>query len=206
MAASFKEATMKSLLKMTALAILLTSTSAAWAINKCTAANGTVAFQDAPCEGGKSQTISVKPSSGAATQASANTTPATDVAAVNARSKITAAILAGEPMVGMTAAELERAMGAPTKVNADSYNGIKKDQIIYERVGATWLVYTENGLVTAVQNRPASAAASPVRNVVCPTAHEIRAMETNASSITLSEAVRLEKLRHIGEAKKCGKS
>lgn len=45
----------------------------AWAINKCTGADGKVAFQDAACEG-KGQTISVRPASGSvnATQPSAS--------------------------------------------------------------------------------------------------------------------------------------
>lgn len=36
----------------------------AWAINKCTGADGKVAFQDAPCQVGKSEQISVRPASG----------------------------------------------------------------------------------------------------------------------------------------------
>ena len=37
-----------------------------WAINKCTGADGKVAFQDAPCQVGKSEQISVRPASGRA--------------------------------------------------------------------------------------------------------------------------------------------
>jgi hypothetical protein len=44
--------------------LLLTSLNT-WAINKCTAPDGTVAFQDAPCPG-KGETIKVRPASGTA--------------------------------------------------------------------------------------------------------------------------------------------
>ncbi|MGQ0711624.1 MAG: DUF4124 domain-containing protein [Rhodoferax sp.] len=36
----------------------------AWAINKCTGADGKVTFQDAPCQAGRSEQISVRPASG----------------------------------------------------------------------------------------------------------------------------------------------
>lgn len=39
-------------------------TAPAWAINKCTGADGKVAFQDAPCPGGKAEKLEVRLSSG----------------------------------------------------------------------------------------------------------------------------------------------
>jgi len=39
----------------------------AWAINKCTGADGKVAFQDAPCVGGQSEKIDVRPAMEGAT-------------------------------------------------------------------------------------------------------------------------------------------
>lgn len=44
-------------------AALLLAASPAWAINKCTGADGKVAFQDAPCQG-KGEVLDVKPASG----------------------------------------------------------------------------------------------------------------------------------------------
>ena len=47
---------------------MLLATSPAWAINKCTGADGKVVFQDAPCAG-KGETLDVRPASGHAPKA-----------------------------------------------------------------------------------------------------------------------------------------
>ena len=185
-------------------AALLALGAPALAINKCTGADGKVSFQDAPCVGGKTETLGLK-SGGVITPLPVANKPTNNAAQLNAQGKIADAIMAGEPLVGMTVAELNRAMGAPTKVNADDYNGVKKDQVIYERVGVTWLVYTEAGVVTAVQKRPESNAVASRPAVVCPSAQEIRNMETSASSRTLSDAIRVEMLKQIRDAKNCGR-
>ena len=53
------------LIQAAAIAAMALALSPAWAINKCTQPDGSVAFQDAPCAGiGKSETLSVKPASG----------------------------------------------------------------------------------------------------------------------------------------------
>jgi hypothetical protein len=44
--------------------VLAALSSPAWAVNKCTGADGKVAFQDAPCAGGKSERLVVRPASG----------------------------------------------------------------------------------------------------------------------------------------------
>jgi hypothetical protein len=175
----------------------------AWAVNKCTGADGKVSFQDAPCAAGKAEALNIK--------ASAGTTPAAALPAASpsspaSRSAITSAILAGKPAIGMSRAELERAMGAPARVNSGNYAGQQKDQLIYERPGETWYIYTENGIVTAMQNQPSITSASDNRpSVNCPTPLEIRNMETSASSNTIPEAVRVELHRQIRDAKRCGK-
>lgn len=46
-----------------AAALLVALCAPAWAINKCTGADGKVAFQDAPCQG-KGELLDVKPASG----------------------------------------------------------------------------------------------------------------------------------------------
>lgn len=177
----------------------------AWAVNKCTGADGAVVFQDAPCAG-KGETLTVRPGSGHAnanTSASAARTKA-EIAGIEWRSNVDAAIARSEPLVGMTRAELDKAMGAPTKVNADNYAGKLKDQIIYDRPQQSWYVYTEGGIVTAIQHRPGASQASTT-NVRCPTSFEIRSMETSASSITLSDAERIQRRKEIAEARKCGR-
>jgi hypothetical protein len=176
-------------------------THAAWAANKCTAADGSVSFQDAPCASGKSQALNIK--AGAASPAPAASAPSGGLS----QAQLNAAFLRNEPLVGMTRAELDRALGSPTTVNSNNYAGVRKDQIIYERAQATWLVYTEAGIVTAIQNRPAVkpvAVATP--GLPCPTGHEIRDAETSASSIRLSDIERAERQKAIQAMRDCGKA
>jgi hypothetical protein len=127
-----------------------------------------------------------------------------EIAGIEWRSQVNAAIARGEPLVGMTRAELDRAMGAPTKVNADNYGGRLKDQIIYDRPRQSWYVYTEDGIVTSIQHRPGVTQTTRA-GVACPSPMEIRSMETSASSITLSEEERVQRRKEIAEARRCGR-
>lgn len=175
----------------------------AWAVNKCTAADGKVSFQDAPCAAGKAESLSIKASASTPSTAA----PAPKASSGLTQAELNSAIVRGEPLVGMTRAQLDRVMGAPSKVNADNYAGVQKNQIIYERPGATWYVYTDSGIVTAIQNRPSAATVADNRpSVTCPTPLEIRNMETSASSNTIPEGVRVELHRQIRDAKNCGKN
>lgn len=178
-------------------------TAPAWAVNKCVI-DGQTVFQDAACPG-QGESIKVRPASGHSNAATAESAAKTkrEIAGVEWRSKVDAAIARGEPLVGMNRSELDKAMGAPTMVNADNYAGKLKDQIIYDRPRQSWYVYTEDGVVTAIQHRPGIPPSSKV-SVRCPSPLEIRAMETSASSITLSDAERIQRRREIADAKKCG--
>ena len=181
----------------------MAGTAPAWAVNKCVIEGQTV-FQDADCPG-QGEAIKVRPASGLANATTAESAAKTkrEIAGVEWSSKVDAAIARGEPLVGMTRAELDKAMGAPTVVNANNYAGKLKDQIVYDRPRQSWYVYTEDGVVTSIQNRPGISQTSTVA-VRCPNPMEIRAMETSASSITLSEAERIQRRKEIAEAKKCG--
>lgn len=182
----------------------MTGTAPSWAVNKC-AIDGQTVFQDAACPG-QGESIKVRPASGHSNAATADSAAKTkrEIAGVEWRSKVDAAIARGEPLVGMTRSELDKAMGAPTMVNADNYAGKLKDQIVYDRPGQSWYVYTEDGVVTAIQHRPGVTQSSTVA-ARCPTPMEIRAMETSASSITLSEGERIQRRKEIAEARKCGR-
>lgn len=175
-----------------------------WAVNKCTGPDGKVSFQDAPCAG-KGEALTVRPSGGDAPvpgSAAASKAEA-DVAAIHRRADIRAAIERREPMVGMTTAELDEAMGQPSRVNLANYNGKQHNQLIYERGARTYYVYTDGGYVRSIQDTE-SVGGSRKAAVRCLSATEIRNMETSASSITLGAAERSERLRQIGEAKRCG--
>lgn len=197
-------------MKILFLMVCFLFSASSFAVNKCAAPGGGFVFQDMPCTG-KGEAVSVRPGSG---HADAKTDEAVVkskkfVADVNWRSKVQEAISLGVPLVGMTRVELNQAMGAPTKVNADNYSGVLRDQIIYRQSSQTWYVYTEGGVVTSIQHSPENNKAEAVdslgRKLVCPSPYEIRDMETSASSIRLSEAERVERLKQIGEARKCGR-
>ncbi len=185
------------------LALGLLCSGHALAINKCTGPDGKVAFQDAPCPG-KSEVLNIKANTGPS-QSSAS--PAVDWRAKGAesdrRSQIQAAMERREPMVGMTTEQLVQAMGNPQKINTGDYQSGSRDQLIYERGGRTFYVYTAGNMVTAVQT--SATVGGGARQVVCPSALEIRNAETSASSITLSDAVRLDKLSEIRAMRSCVK-
>ena len=185
------------------LAAALLAASPAWAINKCKGPDGKVIFQDAPCVG-QGEKIEVRPASGHADPARQADAQA-QLSKLKADNTMAEAIRTHKPLVGMTAAQLQESMGAPSRVNAANYNGALHDQLIYERPNETWYVYTRNGRVESVQHTPAiggTARAAPAR---CPTSHEIRDAEVSAASITLGDAERAERLKAIAEMKKCGK-
>jgi hypothetical protein len=189
-----------------AAALLALTTAPSWAVNKCTGPDGRVQFQDAPCTG-TGEAITVRPASGNASASSEQSAERTrrEIARINRRSEVTAAIGRGEPLVGMSRAELAQAMGAPTRVNANNYSGVQKNQIIFERSQDTWLVYTEADIVISLQHRPAVGSASAAPAMRCPTPFEIRNMQTSASSSSLSDGERVERQKQITEAMRCGR-
>lgn len=187
----------------TMLAAALLAATPAWAINKCKTPEGKTVFQDAPCAG-QGEKIEVRPASGHAD-------PAKQGDALAQRDKIKAdnamaeAIRTHKPLVGMTAAQLQESMGTPTRVNASNYNGVPHDQVIYERPDETWYVYTRNGRVEAFQHTPAINGTARAPSGPCPTAHEIRSAEISATSMTVGDAERAERLRAVTEMRKCGR-
>lgn len=178
----------------------------AWSINKCTGADGSVVFQDAAC-GGKGEKMNVRPASGDAGAASSNPSATSEwklkSAAADKRLAIQAAIERHEAVIGMNGEQLQLAMGLPSRINTGEYKSGSTQQRIYERRGTTWYVYTDEQLVTAVQTSMSGSASSAP--VTCPSAHEIRSAETSASSITLSEGERIERLKQIRDMRNCGK-
>lgn len=181
---------------------LALSSGAAHAVNKCTdASTGKVTYSDGPCASSEgSQRM---------TGLGANVLGA----AAERPDHVRAAIAAKRPAVGMTLAELERAIGRPDKVNVAQYGAEFKDQLIYYTDTRTLYVYTTNGVVTAIQNtdggRPMAHAApvysAPARQ--CPSAREIRDIEFEISKIENRgrPQVLAELHRQLGSARACGK-
>lgn len=176
-----------------------------WAINKCTGPDGKTVFQDTPCAGGKGQLIEVRPASGRSplAQPEAGQDTKQRIARTETDSKIMEAINLRQPMVGMNKAQLEQAMGAPNVVNTDNYQGRLRDQYVFERPDRTWYVYTRDGIVESFQHRPAAVATGGA--TICPSPAEIRDAEVSASSIRLSEAERVERIKMIAEMRRCGR-
>lgn len=166
---------------------------------------GKSTYQDMPCSD-KGEAIKLMPGSGHVDAATGDAVLKSKkmIADTNWRGKVNEAIAGGRPLVGMTRAELDQAMGAPTKVNASNYSGVLKDQIIYRQPSQTWYVYTEQGVVTTIQHVP-EANAVAVSKAPCLSPYTIKDMETSASSISLGSAERIERLKQIDEARKCGK-
>lgn len=124
-------------IKALALVAAVIAVSPAWAVNKCTGPDGAVAFQDAPCAG-KGEAIEVKPASGSTSTVSPR--------AANAMAQ-------GKVFVGMTAAEVRRSWGTPTKVNTTVTGGSRSEQWVYDRGNyVSQYVYLENGVVRTIQS------------------------------------------------------
>ena len=192
-------------MKKALLIAALIASGQAYAVNKCKGPDGSTVFQDAPCAG-QGETIKVSPASGHASPESAAAGSArtrAELADINRRAETRAAIERREPLIGMTEAELLQAMGQPDRANLANYNGTPHNQLIYERGARTLYVYTDAGVVKAIQNTESIAGARRAA-VRCLSPLEIRAMETSASSITLGEEERVQRRKEIAEARKCG--
>jgi hypothetical protein len=189
--------------------MLVSLCSPSWAVNKCTRADGTVAFQDVPCNGGRGEALTVRPANGDASPASSSASAPTPtdwkkkLAQIDARMAIQDAIERHVAVIGMTLAQLDLAMGVPNRINTGEYSSGSTQQRIYERGQTTWLVYTDDALVSAVQTTVTPGVNS--KSKTCPSAMDIRSAETSASSITLSSAEKAERLRQIREMRNCGK-
>lgn len=110
----------------------------AWAVNKCTGPDGKISYQAEPCA----------PAASGATlklQAVPESSPE-EVQFNNAVSQ-------GRVMVGMSATQVRRAWGTPTKVNASVGSYGRHEQWIYDRGGfRSQYVYVQNGVVSGVQS------------------------------------------------------
>lgn len=176
-----------------------------WAVNKCTGADGKVSFQDAPCSGGKAETLRIQSSADSSTSKTAAGEAQARLEKMQRDNVMAEAVRVHKPLVGMTISQLQQAMGVATKVNADNYNGTRREQVIYERAQETWFVYTRNGVVDSIQHRPGApiGVSPPDAAGTCPTRHEIKNAITSASSISLSEGERVERWKAIRAMQAC---
>jgi hypothetical protein len=116
---------------------MMVSSQAAMAANKCTSADGSVSFQDSPCavttKGEVMKLDYVQPST-------------------ERDAKIGAAIAGGRVRTGMTAAEVKRSWGSPTKINTSVGSYGRHEQWVYERDNyKNQYLYIQNGILTSMQ-------------------------------------------------------
>ena len=166
-------------LRSAAAILLLTLALPAAAVQKCTGSDGRTSYQDSPCPAQGTALVLEDPfrslDSGRLPREGAQQREAQSARA-------TQAMALGLPYVGMTAAALERLMGPPDRVSRTSYaDGAAQDRTECQRNGRLLRVYVLNGKVVEVQNRaaPPSSAKAP-----CPTAQDLRNMETKAGNRT----------------------
>lgn len=186
-------------------AVLVLAPHAAHAVNKCTDAVGQVTYSDAPCPGAASaaQTVRVQPNV-------VEGRPAGDQQLRTAAERsawLRGLVAAQQVAIGMTESELVTSWGEPSVVNTDRYGGGRvHKQWVYRRGpgGAAQYVYTEGGVVTAIQDRPGHGAGGErAAREPCYSALDIRNAQTEASSITLSPETRRLMLQRIAEMKRC---
>lgn len=142
---------------------------------KCIDPKGAISYQAAPCKG---VDVEKKIKADTPLQPTALTKPI-DSADVDRRLKIRIAIQNGEPLISMTSKELEDAMGLADKVNSSNYGRGLEEQHIFNRRGRTIYVYTQNGIVSSIQNMEGVSR----RKEPCPPYSEIRNIEVDMSSI-----------------------
>ena len=184
--------------------LLLVLCVPAWAVNKCAGADGKMVYQDAPCAGQGEKLNLMHGNAGESRVASGSAQAQLDK--LKRDNEMAEAIRTHKPLVGMTVAQLQEAMGAATKVNAANYQGVQQDQIIYERPNETWYVYTRQGVVQSVQNQAgAPLGVPPKAQVACPSQHEIHNAKVSASSNMLGDAERAERLKSIRLMEACGR-
>lgn len=175
--------------------LLSLALSPAWAVHKCTGTDGKVTFQEAPC------------ASSAKTEAmriDSPDSPPPSEAELRWRSELNRALLRGEPLVGMSEVDLQRAMGQPTRSLSGS--GTAQNQYVYERGGRAWYVSTRQGRVASVQSELRTELAQPAApQANCPSPLAFRNLETSASSTTRQDSERRELQRQIREIRRrCG--
>jgi hypothetical protein len=124
--------------KLAAAALLTLAVSPAWSVNKCTGADGAVSYQEAPCvPGAGGQKLKLQP------------VPASTPTEV----KFANAIASGKIMIGMSAEQVRRAWGSPTKINGSTGSYGRHEQWVYDRGNfRSQYVYIQNGVVSSMQS------------------------------------------------------
>ncbi len=125
-------------------------------VYKCPGADGKVEFQQTPCAGGKGEAVAVR---------QGNVVEGNPAGHANLReqllrdAKVRSAIERRELMSGMTTAEMQQVMGRASVVNSDhTADGVRQQHVYRGADGSARYVYTQNGYVVSMQDRPGYGA------------------------------------------------
>jgi hypothetical protein len=112
----------------------------ALAVNKCIGADGKITYQAADCPSASKAEVIKVPTAPAFSDPNENV--------------FNAAIARGRILTGMSAAQVRRAWGSPTKVNTSVGSYGRHEQWVYDRggIGRSQYVYVQNGIVTSMQS------------------------------------------------------
>jgi len=171
---------------------------------KCISPTGAVSFQQTPCAGAASSQKLDLPPAAPADPAAANAAAASTqrhLASLEWQSAVNQAIVGNYPLVGMTVAELDRALGVPNVVNTSDYGRGLEEQRIYPRGPRTWYVYTRGGYVTAIENTAGRNSAVTARQN-CPSRQDMDNEAARLTSIRLSEAERQQGRERLAQLRR----
>jgi len=181
-------------------ALALGVCGAAHAVFKCTdPKTGKVSYSDTACPSQATQAgvritanvVEGQPAGEGLTRAQAQRTQ-----------RVGELIASGSVAVGMRESEVFAAWGEPNTVNTDLYSGNRvHKQMVFNRQAGTQYVYTENGIVTAVQSRPGALPTAAPEHCFTPT--EIRNAGVSENSQRLSEAERIAIRHRVAAMKPC---
>ncbi|MCC9595197.1 DUF4124 domain-containing protein [Rubrivivax sp. JA1055] len=171
-----------------AVVALLAGAASAQTVYRCDGPGGRPVFQQHPCTAG-GRTVD-------ATPANSPMAPDPDVARQLARDRSGV----------MTEDEMFKRYGPPALTNTDRFgNSVSRQHVYRYADGSSRYVYTRDGIVVGLQERPAAGPGGAVGGggEPCYSEQQIRAERVSASSITLSERQRQERERRISEMERC---
>jgi hypothetical protein len=127
---------------------LFLATPSSAAIYRCTQPDGRSSYQETPCDKGTQKNVVNRDTRG---EDPATRHPLPPIGSMERRALLSEAIASGQPLVGMTRAELELALGKPARVKI-RYNGsIVREQLSY---GGDGVVELEHDTVVAINSGP----------------------------------------------------
>ena len=135
-----------------AAALLALTTAPTWAVNKCTLTDGKVVFQDAPCDG-KGEKLRILGAGQADPNSSGSAYWRREADRIERKERTEAAIAQRKVVIGMSAEEVRRSWGAPSKINSTINGQGTSQQWLYDRGQfKAQYVYLDNGVVSTIQS------------------------------------------------------